>query len=444
MTNNRIAHDHSPHATTSRKPRARGKAAGDPGGVPDNVTRPGPGGQQRIVRVGSPASLLALVPQLMGFEPRMSIVLIGVKPPRGQVQLTLRFDLPPDARGADEIARRLLAIMVAQGIRAGLAVGYGPGRLVTPVADALREHSTRAGFLLTEILRASGGRYWSYVCARPACCPAEGMPYDIASHEVTAAFAAADAPPVLASREELAQSVAQLGGAAGESMREATRLAQERAGRLIERVNASGRKGAARRLIATAGLDAVSEAITRYRRGGELACDADAAWLCVVLKDTRVRDDAWSRMDPPYREAHRRLWTDLTRRARPGYVAPAASLLAFVAWQDGNGALANVALDRALADDPRYSMAELLRAAIDGGAPPEKARCPMTPEQVAASYAAAYDRPGDDWHGAPEPGSGHRGDEAPEFGDADFGDPGYDDCEVADTCDDDDMSTGTG
>jgi hypothetical protein len=87
--------------------------------------------------------------------------------------------------------------------------------------------------------------------------------------------------------------------------------------------------------------------------------------------------------------AHLRLWTSLTRLARPGYVAPAASLLAFTAWQSGNGALANVALDRALADDPRYSMATLLREAIDGGAPPEKARCPMTPEQVAAAYAAS-------------------------------------------------------
>jgi hypothetical protein len=444
MTDNRIAGDHSPHATTPGKPPARRKAAGEPGRAPDKVTRPAPGGQQRIVRVGSPASLLALVPQLMGFEPRLSIVLIGIQPPRGQVRLTLRFDLPPDAQGADEIARRLLTIMAAQGIRAGLAVGYGPGRLVTPVADALREHSRRAGFLLTEVLRACGGRYWSYVCARPSCCPADGVPYDVASHEVTAAFAAADAPPVLASREDLAQSIAQLDGAAGESMREATRLAEERAGRLIEQVNASGREGAARRLIAAAGLDAVSGAITRYREGGELS-DADAAWLCVVLKDTRVRDDAWSRMDPPHRDAHRRLWTDLTRRARPGYVAPAASLLAFVAWQDGNGALANVALDRALADSPRYSMAGLLRTAIDGGAPPQMARCPMTPEQVAASYAEEYGEPGQDRHGAPQPGDGGRGaDDAPQFGDAAFGDPGYDDCDVADTGDGDDFSAGDG
>jgi hypothetical protein len=120
-------------------------------------------------------------------------------------------------------------------------------------------------------------------------------------------------------------------------------------------------------------------------------------------------------MDPDKVTAHLCLWTDLTRMARPGYVAAPASLLAFVAWQSGNGALANVALDRALADIPQYSMALLLRQAIDSGAPPSLARLPMTPEEVAASYdelEAAEDDDafelngnddpgGDEWSGGP-------------------------------------------
>ena len=65
-------------------------------------------------------------------------------------------------------------------------------------------------------------------------------------------------------------------------------------------------------------------------------------------------------MDPQHRAAHARLWTDLARRACPGYVAAPASLLAFTAWQAGDGALANLAIDRALTDDPAYSMALLL------------------------------------------------------------------------------------
>jgi Domain of unknown function (DUF4192) len=82
-----------------------------------------------------------------------------------------------------------------------------------------------------------------------------------------------------------------------------------------------------------------------------------------------------------------------SQRSSPGSLLNIASrhdlkltTTGFVAWQQGNGALANVALDRALADDPRYSMASLLRQVIDCGAPPSPARLPMTPEEVAASY----------------------------------------------------------
>jgi hypothetical protein len=141
------------------------------------------------------------------------------------------------------------------------------------------------------------------------------------------------------------------------------------------------------------GLAAVQAAIARYRDGGSIELASSFAWLALVLTSLRVRDDAWARMDPDHREAHQRMWTDLTRRAQPGYVAAPASLLAFVAWQGGNGALANVALDRALADDPGYSMALLLRQTIDAGAPPSLARLPMTPEQVAASYDAQPGEP---------------------------------------------------
>jgi hypothetical protein len=208
---------------------------------------------------------------------------------------------------------------------------------------------------------------------------------------VTAAYSAAGAPTPLATREELAATVAALDGEAGDSMLKATLQAQERAARL-----AAGADGAVagRRLITTAGLDAVRDAIDVYRAGDEFSSDADAAWLSVALRELRVRDDAWARMDPDHGEAHLCLWTDLTRRARPGYVAAPASLLAFVAWQRGNGALANVALDRALADHPGYSMARLMREVIDSGAPPRMARLPMTPDEVAASYAEQdADRP---------------------------------------------------
>lgn len=331
----------------------------------------------RRVQVGSPVSLLAVVPDLLGFIPDSSLVLIGTEPPHGRVKLTLRYDLPepPAATLAAEMIQHAAEIFAAQQVETVVAIGYGPGQLVAPVADAIR---MSASIHVAEILRVEDGRYWSYLCGDEACCPAEGTPFDT-GHP---AAALTSEGRVLADRDELAATVAAVGGEAGESMRRTTRRAEERAARLVAQAASPDRPA---RLIATS-LGAVVKGINRYRRGDRPATGQEAAWLTVVLRDLRVRDDAWARMDPGHQQAHLRLWTDLTRRARPGYVPAPASLLAFVAWQSGNGALANVALDRALADDPQYSMALLLRQVIGSGVPPSMARLPMTPEEVAASY----------------------------------------------------------
>jgi hypothetical protein len=167
-------------------------------------------------------------------------------------------------------------------------------------------------------------------------------------------------------------------------MHQATERALRRAEDLIA---AAPRDTDAMRPVIDAGRAAVREAIGTYRRGGQITDDDQVAWLAVTLADLRVRDDAWARMDPKHRAAHRRLWTDVVRRATEPYVPAPASLLAFTAWQSGEGALANIAIELALAADPGYSMAHLIGQAVDAGLPPSAARLPMTPEEVEASYA---------------------------------------------------------
>ena len=63
------------------------------------------------------------------------------------------------------------------------------------------------------------------------------------------------------------------------------------------------------------------------------------------------------------------LWRDVTRRARADLVAAPATLLAYAAWRSGNGVLARMAVDRALAADPRYPMALLVGEAVDKALP---------------------------------------------------------------------------
>ncbi|HEY3732742.1 MAG TPA: DUF4192 domain-containing protein [Streptosporangiaceae bacterium] len=351
---------------------------------------PEPAARADPLRVGSPDSILAVVPSLLGFYPAKSLVVIGASSPRGRIQLTFRYDLPdpPDAAAAAKIAAHAAAILSRQQLPLAVAVGYGPGPLVTPVADALVGQLRRADITLHDMLRVQDGRYWSYTCRDPRCCRPEGVLFDPASHPAAAVMAAAGGK-LVRDRAALAASVAPLGGLAEESMRQATRRAEHRAATLVQQEAASpGRDGAPRRDIAE-GLRAVREAIGIYRRGGKIASDDRIAWLAVMIADLRVRDDAWARMEPEHIKAHLRLWTDVVRRAPARYVPAPASLLAFTAWQSGNGALANVALDRALAADPEYSMALLLADAVGAGIPPSAARLPMTPEEVAASYEQA-------------------------------------------------------
>jgi hypothetical protein len=367
-----------------------------------------------LVHAGSPEELLAVVPHLLGFVPQASLVVIGIEPPRHRVKVTLRYDLPdpPGAGVAADVADHAVAVIGSQRLNALVAVGYGPSMLVDPVADALRAAARTAGIDVADVLRVQDARYWSYLCRDDTCCPSAGTPFDPGGHRaLTAMTGVAEAPEapeaaaaavpageagrateastgnrVLADRAAVAARVAPLGGIAAESMRQATRQAERHVGQVLAKVRKSSRLGAARQMIAAEGLNAVGSMIAAYRGGDKYRTDYQIAWITVALRDLRVRDDAWARMDPWYRDAHRRLWIDVTRRAQPGYVAAPAALLAFVAWQSGDGALANVALDRALADEPGYSMAQLLRQVITAGAPPSLARLPMTPEEVAASY----------------------------------------------------------
>ena len=93
-------------------------------------------------------------------------------------------------------------------------------------------------------------------------------------------------------------------------------------------------------MIAAEGLAASGQMIARYRGGGRYTTDDEIARITVALRDLRVRDDAWARMDPAHTDAHLRLWTDVTRRAQPGHVAAPAALLALASWQPGRRQLA--------------------------------------------------------------------------------------------------------
>ena len=115
------------------------------------------------------------------------------------------------------------------------------------------------------------------------------------------------------------------------------------------------------------------------------------ARLLCGLRDHAVRDRALALALGEDAAAAETLWTECTRRAPAPLDATPATLLAVSAWLRGDGAMANVALDRALAGDPGYSLAGLLASALARCVPPAQIRA------LVASSVGALPEPAAEW-----------------------------------------------
>src|SRR5262249_32361868 len=148
------------------------------------------------VRVSSADGILAVVPHLLGFHPSNSLVMLGIGGPHARIRLAFRYDLPdpPDDELATDIAAHAVTVLARQHLTMAVAVGYGSGEAVTPVVEVVASALLEAGVNVQDVLRVQGGRYWSYLCSDPDCCPAEGGPFDSAGHPASAALAAAGRP----------------------------------------------------------------------------------------------------------------------------------------------------------------------------------------------------------------------------------------------------------
>ena len=314
-----------------------------------------------VARLSSPGDIVATVPVLCGFPPQDSVVVLSLRGARRRVGLTVRLDLP--AATAERAAAKVLAERVAHdGAAAAVVVVYSDLDRAPGLVDALVAALGSRGIEVTEGLHVSGGRWTSYLCSG-RCCPAQGT--DVPAVPVLVeAESALDGRAVLPSRADLVRSLAPpalLAAVAAEQRLESEAAAWR------ERVAASGLRAvraAALRCLRTS-LAAVAE--------GSTVDAARAAQHAVALHDVHVRDTVatWG-LDQA--DAVLALAEQVVRLVVAPYDAPACTLLAWVAYARGDGARVNVALDRALAGDPSYSLALLLRTALDGAVPPEEIR----------------------------------------------------------------------
>ncbi|CCH89359.1 conserved protein of unknown function [Modestobacter italicus] len=329
------------------------------------------------VHLSDPGEVAAALPHLLGYAPRESLVAVSLHGPGGRrFGLTARIDLPPAAH-ARPVLRGLARSMLTDRPAAVLLLmvseqddehgGPGPGEL--PHRSLLGEAVlafTAAEVPVRQVLLVRGGRWWSYDCGGACCLPGAGTPLPGGTSPLAVA-SVVSGQVVEADRAELARRVAPVGFLAAAGM---ARACDEVGDQLARRTAELGWDAVAEESWAAV-LAAVAGAAPGVGAG---LSDRDVARLAWALRDVDVRDRALTLALGRSADAAEAVWADLTRRAPGSLAAAPATLLAVTAWVRGNGSLANVALERALASEPTYTFAVLLRAALDACLPPAEVR----------------------------------------------------------------------
>lgn len=379
------------------------------------ATRDGSNGvmSTTAIRLHEPRELLAFLPYQLGFRPTESLVAISLRGRRSEVGLVARVDLDDlgEEHGGPGLARSLVGHLDADHASAYALVVYSAGGLgaPTPAADratkAVEHLRVAAEAHLPErgawVVAETG--YSALGCADTRCCPPGGRPLSelestaIGAHMVLAGVAVAD------SRECLGR-IAPAGAAA---RRSASRAARRWAAKLEAAERGEPRGGAATSASAwrRSSLEAWREEWEQGRAGypsravgyGRLAAalqdvrTRDAVLLSLIpgtgdLAERSLLEDADAEvgaalarmMDPRTGVAPRRDELETARRLLEGIVghaprrlgAPALTLLAMLAWWEGDGARAGVLLARTEKLAPGYRLAALLQQALDVGMPP--------------------------------------------------------------------------
>jgi hypothetical protein len=319
------------------------------------------------LRLRSPADVVSAIPYLVGFHPQDSVVVLGCDGDHGAFAVRL------DLTAKEALLEHVAGLVARRGPDAVILAGYGPSTRVTPVVERVRDRLVDHDIELREVLRIEDGRFWSYLCADETCCPPEGVPVDPDASTVPAAATAAGLI-ALPDRRELELMLEPIGM---ERIRQATLRAERRLSTW-----AKEGPGTVPDRIAAEGVPLIRVIIDRALAEADPPSYDEAGWLGVLLISLRVRDEAWVRIDEAHLDTHIRLWRHVVSRVAEPYVAAPACLLAFAAWRAGEGALANIALDRALAADPDYSMARLLHELFISGLPPWSVPLNIDPKQL--------------------------------------------------------------
>jgi len=306
----------------------------------------------------TPEDLLAIVPVVLGFVPAESVVMLTFG---AQRPFHARIDLPEAPTHAlalwDELAAALLEPAVRHRADRIVVVLYtGDAGRAEAAWRRIRRLAGQHDLTVLEVLRVGHGRYHP-MRGGSAAVREQGVPFDIGDHRFLVE-AVVSGRVTHASRADLAATLVPDPEAVD---RVAAHL------RDLEPWQPVAPPPAA---VLLAEGSWARDLVLAHALAGTDPTDEEVARLVRSMAALRVRDAAWSVIGREHGRAHRELWTRLLRRTPPSWTPPVATLLAFAAWQSGDGALAWCALDRCAEVDPDYSLAGLVSQVLSAAIAP--------------------------------------------------------------------------
>ncbi|MBU3643708.1 MAG: DUF4192 domain-containing protein [Candidatus Nanopelagicaceae bacterium] len=310
-----------------------------------------------MTTVKTPHDLLAAVPFLIGYHPTDSLVLISVKSDSLEMAMRIDFPLNPPEGSYQLLASHLKR----ENSEGALIVAYEPADSSTgpDVLHNIADAVASIDIPIRELMLVRNNRWRSLLCNDDACCPPEGNQVEeFANSRIAAEQVASGKVLPFSDSEGLTHSISATIFA--KDINWNAQVVGFRVDPDANNLNQMQRDGAESILLLA----------DFYSQSG-FCKDYDLiARVLGRLSDIQVRDFALGCHNDETINSYWAMWRDLLRIAPPKFVAPVASVFASIAYENGEGALAHRALDRAIEDDPEYSLARLLRRVFSSGWPP--------------------------------------------------------------------------
>lgn len=318
------------------------------------------------VRLSGHDGLLAAIPAMLGFHPQESLVMVCVSGPRQRVGPVIRVDLHPtgDLPADEAIGAENLRNYARQYADQVALVCYTSARgrplLLNRVESALREDDAD---VLDVVIVRRGHAY----PAGPDGNHSQRLALPGPEHpqvQLMTAAAALQGRAILPDRAALRTSVA---GPTGRANRAALAIMRRAADEVMGVLGASGPLDltALQRLRDTS----VDGALQHAGDTGTVPTGT-AAILALLVSDVRTRDHLIARAVRETQRPWLAMLLAVARSTPDEDAAQICAVLALTAYAGGDGALAQVAIDRCLDTEPTHRLAHLMVEAMAAGMPP--------------------------------------------------------------------------